>query len=210
MKTLAKPNEGSPWKPMAERHVNREAKRAAVLQTAAELFIKQGFIRTRLTDVAEKLNITKPALYNYFRSKEEILLACFEVGNALIDDSFDQTIGTGFTGLQRILQFVDRYVHMLTQPFGACIIMLDLELEPEPRAVVRKQKRDLDHRLRVIMQNGILDGSIRKDDPKLLVYSMMGMLNWVAYWFQPEGPMSSDQIAEHMKQSVSRLLQVNR
>jgi len=190
--------------------VNREAKRAAVLQTAAELFIKQGFIRTRLTDVAEKLNITKPALYNYFRSKEEILLACFEVGNALIDDSFDQTIGTGFTGLQRILQFVDRYVHMLTQPFGACIIMLDLELEPEPRAVVRKQKRDLDHRLRVIMQNGILDGSIRKDDPKLLVYSMMGMLNWVAYWFQPEGPMSSDQIAEHMKQSVSRLLQVNR
>ena len=41
---------------------------------AVRLFFKDGYHRTPLARVAERLNITKPALYNYFRSKEEIFL----------------------------------------------------------------------------------------------------------------------------------------
>lgn len=203
---LVAQNDASPWKPLGERRGDREAKRSAVLQTAAELFIKQGFIRTRLTEVAEQLHITKPALYNYFGSKEEILLACFEIGNELIDESFRRTEGSGFNGLQRILQFVEGYVVMLTQPFGVCIILLDRELEMEPRNVVRNQKKNLDRRLRALVKGGIADGSIREEDPKVLVFSMMGMLNWIAYWYKPEGPMTPAEVTVHMKESVTRLL----
>merc|ERR1711965_964484 len=70
----------SPWKPAAERQRDRDAKRDAVLRTAARLFVENGFHRTKMADVAEQLHITKPALYHYFRNKEDILYACYQLG----------------------------------------------------------------------------------------------------------------------------------
>lgn len=191
---------------MRERRGEREAKRGAVLQVAAELFIEQGFIRTKLTDVAERLNITKAALYNYFASKDDILLACFEIGNRLIDESFSGTQRSGFDGLARVQKFAESYVQMLTQPFGKCIILLDRELDADARGKVKAQKRALDRRLRALIEAGIADGSIRPGDPKLLVFAMMGMLNWVAYWHRPDGDLQPTDIAENMKQNVVQLL----
>src|SRR5690554_1144996 len=58
------------------RRRDRDQKRAAVLNAAAELFLTQGYSKTRLDDVSHSLSITKPALYNYFKSKHDILLGC--------------------------------------------------------------------------------------------------------------------------------------
>ena len=64
----------SHWKAFASRRRDPATKREAVLQTAAQLFLEKSFGRTSLKDVADRLNITKPALYHYFRNKEQILL----------------------------------------------------------------------------------------------------------------------------------------
>jgi AcrR family transcriptional regulator len=66
----------SHWKAFSSRRRDPSTKREAVLQTAAQLFLEKSYSRTSLNDVAERLSITKPALYHYFRSKEEILLEC--------------------------------------------------------------------------------------------------------------------------------------
>ena len=44
-----------------------------ICDTAAHIFAKKGYERTSLDDVAAELNITKPGLYYYFRSKDELL-----------------------------------------------------------------------------------------------------------------------------------------
>ena len=41
---------------------------------AQELFIRHGYDKTSLRDIAERLEITKAALYYYFERKEDILL----------------------------------------------------------------------------------------------------------------------------------------
>ena len=41
-----------------------------MLQTAAHMFLEQGYRRTSMSDLAKRLQITKPALYYYFRNKE--------------------------------------------------------------------------------------------------------------------------------------------
>ena len=66
--------------PFESRRRARDEKREAVLRTAVQLFLEQGYHRTTLNEVAERLNITKPALYNYFRSKDEILFECWAIG----------------------------------------------------------------------------------------------------------------------------------
>lgn len=44
-----------------------------ILETALELFAQSGYLGTSMNDIAEKLGITKGALYKHYTSKQEIL-----------------------------------------------------------------------------------------------------------------------------------------
>ena len=67
-----------------------EETRERILDVAQELFIKQGYDKTSLRDIAERLEITKAALYYYFERKEDILLELHlrlhAMGTTLLDE----------------------------------------------------------------------------------------------------------------------------
>jgi AcrR family transcriptional regulator len=52
-----------------------ESTRERILDVALELFTEQGFDGTSMREIAERLGISKPAIYYHFASKEEILMA---------------------------------------------------------------------------------------------------------------------------------------
>jgi AcrR family transcriptional regulator len=64
--------------------------RERILDAAQELFIAQGYEKTSLRDIADRLHITKAALYHYFARKEDILLELHlrlqELGGSIIDE----------------------------------------------------------------------------------------------------------------------------
>lgn len=60
--------------PQASSHQRAERKQQ-IIHEAFETWGRSVFYHTRLDDVAEALNLTKPALYRYFRSKEDLLQA---------------------------------------------------------------------------------------------------------------------------------------
>ena len=47
--------------------------RDRILETALDLFIEQGYDKTSLREVAERVGVTKAALYYHFSSKEDII-----------------------------------------------------------------------------------------------------------------------------------------
>ena len=49
-----------------------ETKKQAILQAAAEVFQEFGFERSSVSDICERVGCSKPTLYNYFTSKEEL------------------------------------------------------------------------------------------------------------------------------------------
>ena len=49
--------------------------RERILDVALDLFTEQGYDGTSLREIAERLNVTKAALYYHFESKEDILMA---------------------------------------------------------------------------------------------------------------------------------------
>ena len=89
------------WKAFADRRRDPETKREAVLQTAAQLFLEKSYGRTSMNDVAERLNITKPALYHYFHNKEEILLECYRLGTGMIEEILNEIAAHCGTGSRR-------------------------------------------------------------------------------------------------------------
>ncbi|WP_117213358.1 TetR/AcrR family transcriptional regulator [Allorhizocola rhizosphaerae] len=51
----------------------REDTRGRIQAVALELFTEQGYDKTSLREIAERLGVTKAALYYHFKSKEEIV-----------------------------------------------------------------------------------------------------------------------------------------
>ena len=62
--------------------------------------------------------------------------------------------------------------------------------------IVRKRRRAFDLRIREYIQEGIEDGSIAPCEPKLAVAWLMGSINWIPSWFNPEGDCGPEAIAE--------------
>ncbi len=58
------------------RDVSYERRRTSILKAARDAFSRLGFTVATVDDVAERAGIAKGTLYLYFRSKEEIYLAC--------------------------------------------------------------------------------------------------------------------------------------
>jgi len=51
----------------------RSQSRVNIMQTALELFARKGYFNTSIQQIAKEANISKGLLYNYFKSKEELL-----------------------------------------------------------------------------------------------------------------------------------------
>jgi AcrR family transcriptional regulator len=58
-----------------EPHATKADTRERILDVALDLFTEQGFDGTSLREIAERLGVTKAALYYHFESKDDILLA---------------------------------------------------------------------------------------------------------------------------------------
>jgi AcrR family transcriptional regulator len=198
------------WKAFASRRRDPATKREAVLQTAAHLFLEKSYGRTSLNDVAERLNITKPALYHYFRNKEEILLECYRLGCGLIEDILNDIAAHCGTGLEKVEAFIYSYANVMTINFGRCVMRLDDgDLSSEALTEVRAYKRKIDRRLRSFILEGIEDGSITACDPKIAAFSIAGALNWICKWYEPQGPLSAEEIASQFARTLTQGL-VNR
>ena len=79
------------------RNSKDEAKktRERILASALALFAKNGYERTTFTDVAEKLKMTKGAVYWHFDSKEALLMALVERAFEMFADRMKPVLARG-------------------------------------------------------------------------------------------------------------------
>ncbi|MBI1330237.1 MAG: TetR family transcriptional regulator [Alphaproteobacteria bacterium] len=174
-----------------------ELKRQVVLRTAARVFSERGFHQTTLVDIADELHISKPTLYHYFRSKDEILLEVQQMAIAQIIDVPLEPESGHSTGLQQLKEFVSRYISMIVDDFGTCLIMTGvLPLQPENRLIVRKGSKDIEKMMREILRRGVADGSIAPCDPKITAMLFFGAMNWVPYWYRTSGEIAVDGLVQ--------------
>ncbi len=190
------PASREPWKAFQARQRSMDVKRDAVLRTAAHLFLEHGYQKSSMSLIAAQLKITKPALYYYFRNKEEILVECYRAGIAHIETLLKETSGNQGSGLYKLRLYVETYaVELVSYDFGRCVAMLDeSELSPATRREVRMMKRRMDLTLRSYVEEGIADGSIGQCNPKLVSFAIAGAINWIGTWYHPDGDLRPQEI----------------
>jgi len=67
----------------------REQKKTLIIETALRLFADEGFHSTSISKIAKLAGISKGLMYNYFKSKEELLKEIVISGISNLTDTFD-------------------------------------------------------------------------------------------------------------------------
>ena len=187
----------SPWPQAPAREQQREAKRNAVLSTAAQMFNERGFHATSLDDIAARLQVSKPTLYYYVKNKDEILLECVKKGLHLILEGIEASRQAGGNAVDQLRACMQVYADIVTQPFGMCIIRIGDEEVPEPsRTELRRMKSEIDQAFRRLVAQGVQEGTLAPCDPKMTAFVIAGALSWIGRWYQSGGEYSAAQVAE--------------
>lgn len=187
----------SPWSVALDREQQREAKRQAVLSTAAQLFNERGFHATSLDDIAARLNVSKPTLYYYVKNKDEILIECVRQGLQMTLDGIEASRQAGGKAIDQLMACMRVYAHIVTMDFGMCLIRVgDEELPAQSRKELRRLKSAIDHEFRRLVAAGVEEGSLQPCDPKMTAFVIAGALSWIGRWYQPGGEYTPEQVAD--------------
>lgn len=186
------------WKPIGlDRDEQFARKRLALLKRAAHAFNARGYHQTSLDEVAQVLGVSKPALYRYMKSKQEILFECHLLASDLADRALDHGERLPGTGFDKVIGLSRHYLELLTGELGASAVLTELDaLDPVNRTIIAARRARMNRRFRRFLELGVADGSVRAVDPQVTTLFFLGSVNWLLRWFDPEGPLSGADIAE--------------
>jgi len=176
-----------------------------VILAAAREFKRQGFHNTSLDDVAAALGVTKPTVYYYVESKEQLLFECFQAGLERIREGLEQVGSSPRSARERLGEVVRHYAQAVASDFGWCMVRAeDQDLGPELGNRIKQLKAEIDRGMRRLLEEGMRDGSIGPCDPKMMAFAMAGALNWIAHWYREDQPLSPAGVAEAFVQVFER------
>lgn len=184
--------------PDRPRPTRNDAQRQAILDAACLLFIEKGFGGTNINDIADAVGVSRTALYYYFPSKETMLAA-------LTEDVTEKASELAQTVSRRDKLPPDQALRQLILQHAGLILAHPLQFrvversetslpEPHRSAAGAARRAVLDHFVRVI-ERGIDSGQFRDVNPHVAAFSVIGMCNWCAWWFDPTGDVPADGVA---------------
>jgi AcrR family transcriptional regulator len=185
------------WASPNTRPRDRDRKRYAVILTAARAFRDRGYHNTSIDDVARVLNVTKPTIYHYVQTKEQLLFECFRAGLKQIMEALETIKESKAPARQRLSVVMTRYAEAMTSEFGWCMVQAEnQDLSADMSKKVRALKSEIDHGIRRLIKEGAVDGSIRKCDAKITAFAVAGAMNWIAYWYRSGDSLTAAEVAE--------------
>lgn len=173
----------------------RDLKTDALYRVAAAAFRRNGYHGTSLIDIAGELGVSKPTLYYYVRNKQDLLYQCHLAAaeQAIASVRDDATL----PGLECLRRTLANYIASIICPESFSVVILEeRSLTAEQLAAVIGRRDVFDARIRALIDRGLGDGSIRRCEPKLALFTVLGAANWVTKWHRPEGAWSVSTIAE--------------
>jgi AcrR family transcriptional regulator len=171
--------------------------RVDILKAAARSFRRLGYHGATVEEIAAALQMKKGNLYYYFRNKEEILFACHQHSldrlTELLAEAQRAIVGPD----EKLRRLIIAFVHTILDELHGTALFLDLEaLSPAHLKTVIARRDQFERGVRRLIEDGIQSRRFAPGDPKLLAFALFGAVNWIPRWFKPEGPASSQDIAE--------------
>lgn len=178
--------------------LRQEARRREVMAAATAVFSERGYRAASMNDIAAKLGMGKASLYHYVSSKEEVLIELYE--DVLRENviAARRIAGDGSPALAELI--ADRVAYTcLNQELLRVFFEEEAELPARHQSRLISVRHEYEQTLLDMVARGEQAGEFTlATTPQIFVNTVLGAANWTYKWYQPEGPLSPEELGSQM------------
>ncbi|MBX6378250.1 MAG: TetR family transcriptional regulator [Clostridia bacterium] len=167
---------------------------------AAAAFARKGYNATTMEEIAHSCGLTKPALYLYFRGKEELLYELNAMATRLVLDHARDVQQRALPPDEKLRLIMRHQVHVIAAYPEVCGVLVRQywawALSPRKRKRISAIQQQYEQVVRSVLQEGVQEGIFRPLDPVVTSHLILGAINYMTYWYHRDGRLPPDQVAD--------------
>ena len=142
-----------------------EQTREMILAQAAQLFSRQGYFGSSLSDIMQETGLEKGGIYNHFSSKEQLALEAFDYAYTLLDQRIRSYLAEKTHAVDRLLAIVSYFQSLIDDPVvdGGCPILNTAVEADDAYPVLRDRARAAMDNLRGTLKRIVTKGIERQE-----------------------------------------------
>lgn len=168
-----------------------------ILEIAVQVFIEHGYDATSVSSLAERLGLSKSALYHHYASKERLLeLALDEAMGSLEAVLHEPGAAVGPAG-DRLEHVLRGAVRVLVDKLAFVTLLLRVRGNSDVERSALERRRAFDDQVTVLVRAAQAEGSVRADiGASVATRLLFGMVNSIVEWYRPTGPEGAAELAD--------------
>ena len=179
-----------------------------ILKATTELVNKKSYHGTSLEMIAAKANISKSTIFYYFKSKEGVILTLFEEALRSVRKQASLILNDkNLTGKEKLRKWMHSYLSSLETHGDILKIYLGDSrfISKESKAAFEESQRGYVNLIATVIRQIQEEDkqAFNKLDPKIVAHSIFGMYNAVVNWFDFNGKLSTEELANSIYEMVS-------
>lgn len=189
--------------------IKSEARRQAIVETAAEAFRERGFDATSMSDIAVRIGGSKGTLYNYFSSKEALFVAVMHQAVKAQAQPLVEAFCDSPTVEEAIRKIAPDYIRLMLRPEVMSVTRMCVaegERSGFGPALYEEGPKPSWQRLAGRLEQAMDAGELRRADPMLAAQQMIAlceagplhnrMRGWIAHPTEAEIEAAADAAAD--------------
>jgi AcrR family transcriptional regulator len=175
-----------------------QARRLEILRAAGREFRTRGFAETGMREIAAATDLSPANLYNYFRGKDEILFFCQDSSLDRLIANLEKTRRITASSAEKLRAVITFHLHcVLDEVEGSAAHLMTNSIPHHLQKRLLAKRNRYERGLRQLITAGIRTGDFISTDPALAARAILGALNSTVLWFNPQGALTANDLAEN-------------
>ena len=173
--------------PLTESEIDR--RRHEIFHSSVALILKQGFAGTSMQEIARAAGIGKSTLYDYFPTKDHVLLFVFEEELDLLQEQAEGIAAQAGPVEEKLIRILEAQLEYLlkNKNFFSELSQQVMQLGPVAQARIMKKRYAYQDLLRGVLEQGVLEDVFRPVNTHLAARTLLSILEVLVYTTRPTG-----------------------